>query len=134
PLLYSGQELPNRKKLEFFEKDPIAWKGQNELHDFYKTLLTLHRENPALRGGDPNVKTYRLQTTHNGHVMAYLRRNGNHEVLVVLNLSNIDPLDIEITDSQLSGKFKDAFSGTETDFSSGKKMQLKEWEYRVFVK
>ncbi len=134
PLLYSGQELPNRKKLEFFEKDPIAWTGQNELHDFYKTLLTLHRENPALRGGDPNVKTYRLQTTHNGHVMAYLRRNGNHEVLVVLNLSNTDPLDIEITDSQLSGKFKDAFSRAETDFSSGKKMQLKEWEYRVFVK
>lgn len=134
PLLYSGQELPNLKKLEFFEKDPIAWTGKNELHDFYKTLLNLHKENPALRGGDPDVITYRLQTTHNGHILAYLRKNGDREALIVLNLSNTNPLNIEITDTHLSGKFKNVFSGSDTDFTANKKLQLKDWEYLVFVK
>ena len=134
PLLYNGQELPNRKKLEFFEKDPIEWTGRNELHDFYKTLLNLHKNHPALRGGDADVTTYRLQTTHNGHVMAYLRKNGDREVLVVLNLSENNPLNIEITDMKLLGRFKNAFSEEEKDFSADRKLQLKDWEYLVFVK
>jgi hypothetical protein len=67
PLLYSGQELPNMKKLEFFEKDVIQWTGMYELQDFYKTLLNLHSDHPALRAGDNEVKTYRLTTTDDAH-------------------------------------------------------------------
>ena len=73
------------KRLEFFDKDAIQWTGKNELQDFYKTLLNLHSNHPALRGGDPQVQTYRLKTTHDEHVFAYLRKNGDKEVLVVLN-------------------------------------------------
>ena len=63
PLLYSGQEMPNKKRLKFFEKDTIEWTDMYELHDFYKTLLTLHSEHPALRAGDEKVETYRFKTT-----------------------------------------------------------------------
>lgn len=134
PLLYSGQELPNLKRLEFFEKDPIAWADHNELHMFYKTLLTLRSENPALRGGDPAVITYRLQTTHNGQILAYLRKNGEREVLVVLNLSKTSPMEIELTDQHLNGKFRNVFDGTGIDFSANKKLRLRDWEYLVFAK
>ncbi len=134
PLLYNGQELPNRKKLEFFEKDPIAWTGKNELHDFYKTLLNLRSTNPALRGGDPEGVTYRLQTNHNESVLAYLRKNGNNEVLVVMNLSARTPLDVEINDTHLGGSCKNVFNGTQFDFSGRKALQLGEWEYLVFAK
>jgi hypothetical protein len=34
PLLYSGQELPNMKRLEFFEKDVINWNGES-MSDVY---------------------------------------------------------------------------------------------------
>lgn len=40
-LVYSGQEIPNRKRLNFFEKDPIQWNWSNELHGFYKVLNEL---------------------------------------------------------------------------------------------
>ena len=63
PLLYSGQELPNLKRLEFFEKDVIKWNTKNELHDFYKVLLNLKTNNPALRSGDPTVQTFRIKTS-----------------------------------------------------------------------
>lgn len=39
PLIYSGQELPNLKRLRFFEKDEIEWTDHPALHAFYKKLL-----------------------------------------------------------------------------------------------
>src|SRR5438105_10699357 len=47
PLIYSGQELPNKKRLRFFDKDQIDWDGEYRLHDFYKKLLSLRKRNPA---------------------------------------------------------------------------------------
>lgn len=134
PLIYSGQELPNKKRLQFFEKDPIEWTGKNELHDFYKTLLTLHSTHLALRAGDAAAQTFRLQTDANDKVFAFLRKNGDKEVLVVLNLSKQGDLHFELTDPRVSGKFKNAFSGAENDFSAGKAFEMQPWEYLVYVK
>lgn len=134
PLLYSGQELPNRKRLAFFEKDTISWTGRNELHDFYKTLLQLKINNPALRSGDPTVQTFRVKTTDPQHVLAWLRKKDNHEVLVVLNLSAQKDLHFEITDPVVNGLFKNVFSGAANDFTSEKSFEMQGWEYLVYEK
>ena len=49
PLIYSGQEIPNRKRLEFFEKDHLEWNGEISLHQFYKSLLSLRKRNKVFR-------------------------------------------------------------------------------------
>ncbi len=134
PLLYSGQELPNKKRLKFFEKDPIEWRGKDELHDFYKTLLNLHADHPALRAGDDNAKTFRLKTSDDAHVFAYLRKNGEREVLVVLNLSENQNLHIEIIDERVSGIFKNIFSGAANDLTNKKIFTMRAWDYFVFEK
>ncbi|TAL50209.1 MAG: 1,4-alpha-glucan branching protein, partial [Chitinophagaceae bacterium] len=134
PLIYSGQELPNKKRLKFFEKDPIKWTGRNELHDFYKTLLNLHSTHPALRAGDENVKTYRLKTSDDEHVFSYLRKNGDREVLVILNLSPRHNLHIALTDEKVTGKFKNVFSGTIKVFDTGDSLVMQPWEWFVFEK
>ncbi len=98
---------PNMKRLEFFEKDPIKWTKTYQVADFYKTLLDLKSSNPALRGGDPNVTTYLLNTTANDKILAYVRKNGKGEVLVVLNMSK-EPVSFNIDDGtcrELSGMF-----------------------------
>jgi glycosidase len=97
PLIYSGQELPNSQRLRFFEKDQIQWTGNFGLHNFYKTLLELHRDHPALRAADENVRTYRISTSEDEKIFSYLRKTGEKEVLVILNLSAIDDLHFEIT-------------------------------------
>lgn len=132
PLIYSGQELPNLKRLKFFEKDQIVWAGQNELHDFYKALLYIHSRNPALRAGDRTTKTMRIKTSDEHHVFAYLRKNGDHEVFVILNFSNAH-IDFSI-DDQVNGRFKEIFSGLEKDFSTHSKFSAAAWEYFVFEK
>ncbi len=133
PLLYSGQELPNMKRLEFFEKDVIKWTNNYQMADFYKTLLNLKASNPALRGGDPNVTTYLLNTTANDKILAYLRRNGNDEVLVVLNMSK-EPVNFSIVDENLSGTFKNVFDGMKRDFTSDKNFDFKVSDFAVFQK
>lgn len=133
PLIYGGQELPNRKRLQFFEKDVIEWGDQYELHDFYKTLLNLRKTNPALRTGDETAVTLVLQTNAPGNVLAFLRKNDNQEVLVLLNFSN-QQLNCFVADEFLNGPFQDVFAKSKHDFSSDKSIVLTSWGYLVFEK
>ncbi|MBW3523147.1 alpha-glucosidase C-terminal domain-containing protein [Chryseobacterium sp. NKUCC03_KSP] len=133
PLLYSGQELPNLKRLEFFEKDPIEWTNHCQMADFYKTLLNLKSSNPALRGGDSNVVTYLLNTSANDKIFAYIRKNKWNEVLVVLNFSK-ENVEFTIEDENVTGAFKNIFDGTKRDFNNGKNFSFKVSDYAVFEK
>ena len=56
PLIYTGQEMGWNKRFEFFEKDPIpAWE-KNGYFDFYKWLIDIRHNNPALAAGDKGGK------------------------------------------------------------------------------
>jgi len=134
PLVYSGQELPNLKRLKFFDKDYIEWSGTNQLAGFYKTLLNLHQNSPALNAGDTSAHTYILKTTEPNSVFAFLRKNGHNEVLVVLNLSATKDLHFDITDSHVSGIYSNVFSGAANDFSSEKSFEMQPWEFIVYQK
>ncbi len=131
PLIYSGQELPNLKRLKFFEKDEINWTGKNELEDFYKTLLNLHSKNPALRAGDMQATTTRIKTSIDNRVLTYLRKNDKDEVLVILNFSNAA---VDFSTNNLSGNFKEVFSGKKMDFCENKNLELEGWQYLIFEK
>lgn len=130
PLIYSGQELPNKKRLKFFDKDVIQWRKHCELHDFYRTLLHLNRNNPALHA---QSDFYQLHTNYSANLLSYLRKKGEHEVLVFLNLSG-HTVKFELLDKWVQGKFREAFSHHENDFSTNCSFQLKAWEWMVWVK
>jgi len=134
PLIYSGQELPNSRRLRFFEKDEIEWTGNFGLHNFYKTLLHLHSEHPALLAADENVKTFRILTSEDEKIFSYLRRNGEKEVLVILNLSAVDDLHFKIIDENVSGIYRNIFSDESIDFIDKKNLIMKTWAYLVFEK
>lgn len=135
PLLYSGQELGNTKRIDFFDKDTIrATDNAATMTSFYKTLLTLKNSNSALRAGDPTVQTFRIKTSEPKNVFAYLRKNGSKEVLVVLNLSAQKDLHFEITDEKITGTFSNVFSGAANDFTKEKSFEMQGWEYLVYEK
>lgn len=131
PLIYSGQELPNKKRLKFFEKDAIDWTAPVELHDFYKTLLSLKANNKALRGGDPEVLTKIISHPEDEHVFAYLRKYKSSEVFVILNLSN-QGLNFEV--KKVKGLFRNLFWNDDIDFELKPKVWLHPWDYLVFEK
>ncbi len=85
PLVYGGQEGMLDKRIAFFEKDPIDWKGYKRA-SLYKRLLTLKTRNPALWNGTAGG-ALAFQETGSPNVVAFMRTRGRKNVLVVANLS-----------------------------------------------
>ena len=84
PLIYSGQELPNYKRLKFFDKDQIDWtEGKPALHDFYKTLLTLRKRCNVFH---PQAELVQLETSQKDKVEAYICKYGNDKALLNIQL------------------------------------------------
>ena len=63
PLIYTGQEMGWNKRFQFFEKDHIpAWE-KNEYFNFYKELIQIRHNNPALAAGGKGGKFEVISTT-----------------------------------------------------------------------
>jgi glycosidase len=133
PLIYSGQELPNLKRLEFFEKDLIQWNGKYALHDFYKTLLHLRKTNKALRSGDEAVTTFMVNTSANNNLLAFIRKNEESEVLVLLNMTG-DKVQFIIEDDNVYGIYRNVFSKDTVNVSLNTNFELNAWGYLVLEK
>ncbi len=129
PLIYSGQELPNKKRLLFFDKDEITWTGNCELEGFIKTLLSLRKTNPAMAFNQRGLYTWRLNTDA-PKVFAFLRKTETASVMVVVNLSNDDSW-FEMRDSRAHGKYNDVFSGETFEFIFQRWFEMKPWQYLV---
>lgn len=130
PLLYSGQELPNHKRLKFFEKDCIEWQPKVLLHDFYKKLFHLLATNPALHN---HALFHGLETGADDKVLAYLLTNNESKVLVLLNLSPHDKVICNIKHALLADDYFNLFSGLQHTINSNEKFELQAWEYIVYA-
>jgi alpha-amylase len=129
PLIYSGQELPNLKRLKFFERDPIEWTGPGQLHDFYKTLTGLRKQHPAVNNSRTAQPIW-VATTHNEQVFAYVRRYENRQVLVLLNFSP-QAIAIQLPGSPVQGAFANIFDGRSFNITPQLTIDLKPWDYLV---
>ena len=128
PLVYSGQESPNKKRLQFFDKDLIEWHEPLQLHVFYKTILSLHKTQAVTAG-----ETFILPTG-NAEVMAYMRRNDKEVLLVILNLSAKGRLSFQVQHEWLLGKFESVFSGLTYQFNNNEQFELQAFDFLIYRK
>lgn len=129
PLVYSGQEIPNTRRLPFFEKDSIQWTQQPLLQGFYRSLFAARRHNTALQ---PGATLFEPNTAAGDKIQAYLLVNGHDKILVVLNLSGSDRLKIQLSHPQLSATYYSIFSGLELALGTQASFELQAWEYVVY--
>lgn len=135
PLIYSGQEIGNRKRIAFFEKDQFeAGSDAAELFGFYQQLVRLKRQHPALGAGDRAIETHRVKTSADDKVFCFIRRKENREVLVVLNLSSQADLHFDLLDNRVMGTYRNAFSGAANDFTATRSFEMQPWEFLVYEK
>ena len=102
PLIYSGQELPNLKRLEFFEKDPIAWTDTIKFHSFYKILAAFHKNN--FDDGD-----FRFLSAGE-NILAYSYRNSSRGMLVFLNLGK-ERATTDFINTGINASYTNIFTG-----------------------
>lgn len=131
PLVYSGQEAGLDKRLEFFEKDLIEWKA-HEFSELYTTLLHLKKNNKALWNGEDGGPLIRVITSEDDDVFAFVREKEGDKIFVVLNLSN-EEQQVALKGLSFIGDYRDVFAGKKVSFSEGAQLELKPWDYGVFV-
>lgn len=128
PLIYNGQEIPNKNRLKFFVKDPIEWGNKFEMAPFYKTLLKLRKSTPAL-AADASYK--KLITANDVAIFAYVREKQGHKVVVILNSSK-QPQSFTIKDKSIFGQPLNVFMGMKEKITSTHVYSIEPWGYIVY--
>jgi alpha-amylase len=128
PMIYSGQELPNQKRLKFFDKDQIDWHGRYELHNFYRTLLSLRSS-----FGEEQTEVLMLNTGTDRQLMSFLRISRLKQVLVALNMGEHQQT-LQLEDSIVSGIYRNVFTGQKQEAPSIKSLVMEPWSYFICEK
>jgi alpha-amylase len=129
PLIYSGQELPNKKRLEFFDKDAIQWQLNDiELHSFYKSLYDLRKRNSCF---NKNTTIHFYDDLISKNILAYKLSNNIDEVLVFLNFNMTGIIEqLGVTNANYTNIFTNMKLEAGQDFL----LELNAGEYCVFEK
>lgn len=123
PLIYSGQELPNFKRLKFFDKDAIDWNTKPELEGFYRILSYVHNNI------DMNADCQWLPSPEN--VLAFSRTGYSNTLLVYLNLGE-QHVSFQSETSVETKKFINVFTGEECEMNNSADISLAPGAYFIF--
>ncbi|HEX6847653.1 MAG TPA: alpha-amylase family glycosyl hydrolase [Chitinophagaceae bacterium] len=126
PLIYSGQEEPVLRPLSFFEKDSVNFNKLSRA-GFYKTLLTLRKNNQALT---PDASFRKINVGDPKALYAYIREKDDKKIFVILNLSKKEQT-IKVTDKGLHGNPHNIFMGTSEPLTD-KEWKIEPWGYVVY--
>jgi glycosidase len=126
PLIYSGQEIPVLRKIEFFEKDSMGF-VKFDRADFYKKLLALRKKTPAL-SADASFK--KISVGDDKALYAYVREKDGKKIFVLLNLSNAEQT-ITVKDKSLHGNPYNTFMGTNEPLTE-KEWKIEPWGYVIY--
>jgi glycosidase len=137
PMIYTGQEAGNPKRLAFFEADPVEWR-EHPHGELYRRLFRLKRETTALWNGGWGAPMLQVRNSAPSAVLSFVRRDAAGSVLAVLNLSR-EQQDVALDGALLPGTWTDAFSGEEVHLVDdgaqppSARLALPAGGYRVFT-
>jgi hypothetical protein len=126
-LIYSGQEEPLKKRLEFFEKDTIPF-DKYEYESFYTTLNELKKKNTALWNGAQGGLSRRINESK--YVYAFIREYYGHRFIGIFNLS---PKPQKTKLKVAINEMKIVFSDQELTLDTGQEINLEPWEFFLFT-
>jgi glycosidase len=132
PLIYTGQEASLKKRLRFFEKDTVDWSGPS-LAPFYRRLIDLKHDNPALWNGAAGGAEVKLTTDGGDRVYAFSRTRDTNTVLVVVNFSDA-PITVRYSGLVRSGQYRDWFSRAPVVLDHSGALLVPAHGYRIFVR
>jgi glycosidase len=125
PLIYSGQEIPNYRRLAFFEKDALQWPDSPALFPFYAKLGKL-RETFAF---DDRASWLEAGP----HVLAFMRKGEQVQLMVFLHLGNSKRY-LNLSQYSNEGSWLDYFTGIAIDRQDGEPIELLPGGYLLLLK
>jgi len=131
PLIYSGQEAANEKRLEFFEVDPIDWKDYPK-QGFYQKLIEIKHQNEALWNGANGGDFKPLKTDHPEKILAFRRLKGDNDMVVIINFSK-EAFTSQLQDFQLKD-FEVLIEDNISFNQDHQSFEMEPWGYAVLRK
>ena len=131
PLIYNGQEAGNPKRLKFFEKDPIAWR-EHPLGELYRKLFALKKANTSLWNGHWGALMVDVPNSAHSQILSFVRQNEHDRVFAIFNFSK-EAHPVKFGDGPQAGTYTDYFSGEKVKIDAATQIDLKPWDYRVYV-
>lgn len=125
PLIYSGQEAGNYRRLKFFDKDEIEWKS-DKMAAFYQKLNNLTISNEAVKTGELKP----IKTDAPESILAYGRFTENNSLIVLLNLSPKD-ISFYVECGKLNGEYRDLFSNQIFEYNCHELFSIDAFGYLV---
>jgi glycosidase len=132
PLLYTGQEASLQKRLRFFEKDTVDWRGPS-LAQFYSAMFRLKDENPALWNGAHGGEQRKLTTDGGDRVYAFTRSRDANHVMVAVNFSGA-PVVASYRDLPVPGDYRDWFGEASISLGASGQIDIPPHGFRVLVR
>ena len=132
PLVYSGQEAALDRSLNFFDKDLIDFSNL-KYENLYKTLFDLKHKNQALWNGKYGGEMIRVVNDKQDKIISFYRESNGDAVLPIFNFSN-EEVTVKLDTKYLQGNYTELFSKEKTALKDSYTLQLKPWEYKIWVK
>ena len=134
PLLYTGQEVSVRRRLRFFEKDTVDWRGPS-LAPFYRAIFELKESQPALGNGAWGGRQSPLRTVGGGgRVYAFTRTQGPNTVLVAVNFGGT-AASVAYSGLPRPGEYADWFAGRRAvSLPASGRLEIPAHGYRVLMR
>jgi 1,4-alpha-glucan branching enzyme len=131
PLIYSGQEAGNAKRLNFFDKDQIEWKP-DKMSGVYEKLTALRAEHPVFANG-ALVNCFKVIPSNvDSQVLAVKFSDGTNNVVAIINLS-AQPVSFSLQCPAMPGKYLELFSPPlPVMIGENPCFDLEAWHYKVF--
>jgi glycosidase len=131
PLIYSGQEAGNYRRLKFFDKDEIEWKS-DKMTGLYQKLIELKKRNKAL-WAEQEAGFQIIETDHPENIAGFRRHSGDDEVIVIANLSN-EELQVKVRFTNEFAVYNELFSTQQFNNSTIQQLSIPPFGYKVFEK
>ena len=122
PLIYSGQEIPNPKRLQFFDKDNLNWNDNLELHEFYKKLISQRKKMSI----DPEISFI----SSDKKLLAFKSNSQQNMLLVFLNLDS-EAISVNFENNE-SFSFENIFNTSQIINQSSIQFELMPGDFKVF--
>ncbi len=132
PLIYNGQEAGNPRRLQFFEKDPITWR-EHPNGALYADLIRLRKKTTALWNGEWGAMMVHVPNDKAAQVLSFVRQDANGKVFAVFNLS-AQPQTVRFEQTLFHDRYTEHFSRESATLDASTVLELKPWDYRVFVR
>jgi glycosidase len=131
PLIYSGQEAGNDKRLQFFERDPIVWR-EHPMGELYRRLFALKHDSRALWNAPWGARMVDVPNNSPATVFSFVRRSETDRVFAVFNLAPV-VTQARFIEALCHGSYVDFTTGEAVVVDEHTSFEMSPWGFRVLI-